>query len=401
MKRAWVLGLFVGIAHAQHDGVSSLYVYTENSAPITSTSTYVNGSLKLYDESGALNLEGAMQIRGRGNSTWGMPKKPYKIKLNTRAEMLGMPSDKEWALLANYSDKTLLRNRLAFELGRRLGMANAPRSRHVELYRNDEYRGVYLLTETIKVGTSRVNIAKLDPSQNTPELITGGYLVEVDGRMDDDHCFRSDKNIAFCIKEPSPISNEQLSYIQNYILETERAIFASNFDDPNDGYAKYLDADSFIDWFIVNEGLKNNDAAFWSSVYFYKDRGGKLKMGPVWDFDIGAGNIDYSDALHAEGWWVRGTAWFSRLFQDPNFEARVRNRWAAVYATELDSLDDYIDASATTLDQSQQRNFLRWDILNTDVWPNPYVFGSYAGEINYLKGWLNKRLAWMNQQFTN
>ena len=185
--------------------------------------------------------------------------------------------------------------------------------------------------------------------------------------------------------------------------QAENVLYSAGFADPATGYPQYLDQDSFIGWYLVNELFKNNDAAFWSSCWLYKDRNDKLFMGPVWDFDLGAGNINYNGNDDPTGWWLRSnpltyTQWTKRLFDDPAFAAAVASRWKQLKKTQFDTLSAYIDENAAALDQSQQNNFQRWPILGQYVPPNAEVAGSYQGEVDYLKSWLTKRIAWMDSQ---
>jgi hypothetical protein len=377
-------------------------IMTENAAPIVSKDDYVNATLTL-DPNGAQGeaLSVPLRIRGRGNTTWGLPKKPYKLKLDDDASLLGMPADEDWVLLANYWDKSMLRTAMAFELGNRVGLAWSPRMRFVELFVNDQYQGTYQLGEGAKVADDRVDIADLDEDEVAPEEITGGYLFEVDARMDEDIVFTTARGIPFALDTPEEPATEQLTYIQQYIQQVEDAIHADDFADPDTGYAKYIDVDSFVDWYLVNELMKNNDAIFFSSVWMYKQRNGKLFMGPLWDFDIAAGNVDFNDNDKPEGWWVRRSAWFVRLYQDPAFEARVRDRWNALKAEQFDTLPDYIDASATVLTQAADNNFQRWPILDTLVWPNPVAMGSYEGEVRHLREWMQTRIAWIDTEINS
>ena len=284
-------------------GLPIVYINTENGAAITSKDDYINGTLTLIanDKGEEPLTDVEMEIRGRGNSTWRMPKKPYKIKFDDKTDLLGMPADKSWVLLANFSDKTLMRNHIAFEMSRQFGLAYTPQSRFVDLYLNGSYEGNYMLTEQIQVDEHRLNINELDESDISEEVITGGYLLEVDDRRDADHWFNTGQGAPFTIKSPKNIAPEQLTYIQNYIQTTEDTIFSENFADPQEGYAQYIDVESFIDWYLVNEITKNTDAIFHLSVYLYKPRGEKLFMGPVWDFDIGLGNVNYSPGEFTEG----------------------------------------------------------------------------------------------------
>lgn len=375
-------------------------IVTENQAPIVSKEDYLRATLTI-DPNGTAEtaLSVPLRIRGRGNTTWGMPKKPYKLKLDAKTSLLGMPSDKDWVLLANHADKSLLRTRVAFELGNRVGLAWSPRSRFVEVFINGAYMGTYQLGEGVKVDNDRVDIPELDEDPISDSELTGGYLLEVDTRLDGDVFFHSSIGVPLLIDTPEAPTPEQFEYIRNYIYLTERAMYADYFADPTTGYAAYIDVDSFIRWFLVNEIMKNNDAKFFSSVWMYKQRDDKLFMGPLWDFDIAAGNVNYNDNDNPSGWWIRGSPWIKRLFEDPAFEARVRARWNELKTDQLDTILDYIDDSAAALAQSASNNFQRWPILDQWVWPNAVVTGSYEGEIQYLRQWLQSRIAWMDAQF--
>jgi len=379
-----------------------VHITTQGGAPIDSTETYVSGTLVIStDLAGANQLyNGTMKIKGRGHSTWWMPKKPYRIKLDDKASLLGMPSDKDWNLLANYNDKTLMRNALAFELSRRLGLPWTPRGRFVEVFLNGRYDGNYQLTEKIKVGASRVNVTKMKDTDISDDPLTGGYLMEVDDRHDGAFWFRTNRNLPIVIQDPDPAVTEQYNYISSYVRQAEDALFASSFTDPTVGWPAYFDPSTFINWYLVDEFTASQDSIFFSSCWLYKDRlNPLLYMGPVWDFDISIGNVNYSTAVNPTGWWVRNGPWYSRFFQDPNFAALTAARWNEVKATQLDTMLAYVDQTAAALEQSQQNNFQRWPILGELVWPNSECAGSYQGEVDFLKSWLTQRLAWMDSQF--
>ncbi len=383
-----------------------LEITTDNAAPIASPITYVSGSVTITPAPSSTDVaySGTMQIRGHGNTTWILPKKPYKLKLDSKAGLLGMPAGKTWVLLANYDDKSLLRDQVAFEAGRRVGMAWTPNSRFVELFLNGQYEGNYQLTEEIKIDKNRVNIPEMDDTDNSGKSLTGGYLLEVDTRGDpDDILFKTSRGVIFDLHDPDPATPQQLTYIENYIQKTEDVLYSADFADPATGYTQYLDTDSYINWYLVNELFKNNDAVFWSSCWLYKDRSGKIFMGPVWDFDIGAGNVNYNGNDSPTGWWLRSndltyTQWTKRLFDDPAFAAAVAERWKQLKATQFDTLSAYIDENAAALNLSQLNNYQRWPILGQYVPPNAEVAGSYQGEVAYLKSWLTARIAWMDSQ---
>jgi len=389
-------------------GLPVVEIRTQDSAPITSRDTYLPGSLKITDGTtvtyAAGLYDGPIEVRGRGNSTWDMPKKGYRIKLPSKAQILDMPADRDWLLLANYADKTLMRNDVAMELSRRFGMAYTPRLRYVELYLNGEYMGNYLLGEHIKVAKDRVNVTEMTTLDNVEPAVSGGYLLEIDAPdylAPDDVYFQTRWGLYFNIKSPSnsKITSQQKTWIENHVQMVEDLMYSENFADPVNGYPRYINVDSLIDWFLVNEIFKNQDARWYSSVYWHKERDGKLTMGPVWDFDLGAGNVNFSEASEPTGWWVRESDWIGQMaYYDPAFNTKVRERWKQLKRTRIDTIFSYIDQRKKLLKRSQQENFKRWPILNEYVWPNAVVTGSYGGEVKYLKNWLKKRIAWMDYQ---
>jgi len=380
-------------------GLPILYLNTTDS--ITSKDEYVEGAVtintnNLYEQP-LKNI--ALQAKGRGNSTWGMPKKPYRLKFSSKAPMLGMGTAKNWVLLANYSDKTLMRTSIAFDLGRKIGADFTFDGRFVELVMNGKYAGSYYLTSQVEVNENRVNIPELKKSVTSPPDITGGYLLEQDMRLDEDFWFRTKKaDLPITIKSPEDITDSQLDYIKDYMQQTEDAILSEEFSDPDKSYEKFINTESFINWYIVQEIMKNEDAQEKTSIFYYKDRNGKLSMGPLWDFDLGAGNVDYSDSRYPTGWWIKDGPWFRHLFKDPKFIAKLKTKWNAIKGKELKEIPKTIDRTAAYLDLSQRENFKRWNILGIYVWPNQFVLGSYSAEVAQLKRWLNERISWLDSE---
>jgi hypothetical protein len=372
--------------------------YLETSAEVLSEDVYITGTFNSnangqFDQ---LPANIPMNIRGRGNGTWLAPKKPYRIKFDSKQSLLGLTAAKSWVLLANYYDKTLLRNAVALDMGHQFSADFTPHYRFVEVVMDGVYIGNYMLTEQVEINQGRVAINELTANDTDDSAITGGYLLEVDESLDADHYFYSKNGLPFTIKDPNDITDKQLTYIQNYVQQTEDAIFADNFADPDNGYAKYINVDSFINWYLVKELMKDNDALDKGSTYYYKDLNGKLGMGPVWDFDIAAGNDATTDVNDPTGWWARNAKWFNRLFQDPVFKAKVKARWQALQPN-LTLVLNNLDKNAAYINLSQQQNFVAWDILNVDLQgTNTEIAGSYKGEVSYLKTWLNTRIAWMN-----
>ena len=387
-------------------GLPIVQIWTAGLAPVLDRENYLDACMRITDGTrqhyGTGLYHGTLKIRGRGNTTWNMPKKGYRLKLTAAQPLLDMPAHKDWVLLANFADKTLMRNNLAFELSRRVGMAWTPRMRYAEFYLNNEFLGNYQIGEKIEVAPARVNITPITTTDVTPPAVEGGYLLEVDyaDRIDpaDDFFVNNPSGYHFVMQAPSgsDVQPAQKAYIAAYTQALENSIFAGDFN-AQTGVPSRLDIDSLVNYYIVNELLKNKDAAMGSSVYLYKDRGTRLTMGPLWDFDISAGNIDfYPSAMTPDGWYLRNTtAWFDALMQTPAFKSRVIARWQQLYPS-LRTITGYVDAQANALNRSQRRNFQVWPILGTYVWPNQVVTGSYGGEVAWLRNWLSARIDWMN-----
>lgn len=381
-------------------GLPIMYLTTAGSAAINSKEVAATGALKIDSNSTSFSsYSGTASFYLHGNTTASYPKLPYKIKLDSKSGLLGMPSGKEWILLANYDDKSLLRNYVALELSRMFGMTYTPKSQFVELVLNGAYVGNYQLTEQIDVDKNKLNITDMSSSDNSGDAVTGGYLIEADNKNEDDDHVRINtavENNSFIIHDPSSATTAQINYIQDYLNQTETALYGSNFIDSAVGYRQWLNPESCIQYFWVNELSRNNDAGFWSSSYLYKDRSALLNMGPVWDFDLAFGNVTYNNNQLTTGWWIRNQAWFPRLFQDPAFTQAAIAKWKQLRPS-LDSLSGMIDNMAAYLDQSQKENFKQWDILNV-LMPNvnSEAAGSYAGEITFLKQWIQGRISWID-----
>ena len=519
-------------------GLPIIYLKTDDAVAIDSKEDYVQGDTSLDGGRDFDNLDDLeMKIRGRGNSTWGLhPKKPFQMKLSDKAEFLGMPNDKKWLFLAEYSDKTMLRNKISFEMGYISNLDWTPQGRFAEVYINDEYNGTYNVTQ------------KVEESGNRVPLGDTGYLLELDQleRLDsDDVYFESVITEKFLvnIKEPNLERNSsEYVYIKTLINDFENAMLGSTtmtsyfavsettsdnvwdvnlsqtmtlvpnseyrvsfkakssidrtmiaglglYHDPwtnvgepvslttawqtftltqtttdfgddqsrvlfdmggdqggevwiddvsvlnTDGeeliingdfqsdesswaggaataanitsyssgaetYAEYIDIDSFVDWYLISEITKNVDSKSFSSMFLNVLPGEKIKMGPLWDFDLSFGNVDYADSRYAEGWWVKYHPWYERLFQDPDFVDRVKVRFA-YFKDNQDFILEKIDTYAQQLQWAQQENDNKWQTLGIYVWPNPVIFDTYQEEVDHMKAWYVDRMTWLDNALTD
>ena len=359
----------------------------------------------------------ALNIRGK--SSEGFPKHQYHFEVwdednqDRAASILGFPADADWVLQGPYSDKSLMRNVLAYRWSRETGQY-APRTRFIELFLNtgggavsmDDYVGVYVFMEKIKISPDRVDVAQLSSSDNAEPEITGGYIIKKDKLDGGDATFTTGRGLTLIHEDPSgeDLTREQRNWIRDYINGFEQVLYGSNFQDPTEGYAAFIDVDSFIDHHIVVELCKNIDG-FRLSTYMSKARNGKLRMGPVWDYNLSLGNADYLNGWIPTGWYYDllgggDYPWWRRLFEDPEFRLAYADKWFALrrdlFTTER--LLGMIDGYAALLEEPQRRNFQRWRILGQYIWPNWYIARTYREEIAWMKDWLSDRLTWMDGQ---
>ncbi|NPV11404.1 MAG: spore coat protein CotH [Ignavibacteria bacterium] len=379
------------------------------------------------------HYDGWIGIELRGSSSLTFPKKSYAVETrdslgNDRSvSLLGFPSEADWVFYGPYNDKTLIRDVLAYKLARDLGRY-ASRSKFFELVINGEYKGVYVLLEKIKRDANRVNIKKLNPADTSGDALTGGYIIKID-KLDGENNdgwysnFRPFPQLSARIfyqyhyPKPSEIVEAQKNYIKAWIYAFESAMFGPYYADSILGYQKYIDVNSFVDYILLNELVKNIDA-YRLSTFFYKDRDSrnpKLFAGPVWDFNLAFGNCDYYQAFNSSGWYLEYVSeysnipswenyfipfWWKKIFNDQNFRTKFRQRWIelrnSVWTNE--KINSTIDSLVQLLEESRQRNFQKWPVIGQYVWPNYYVGQTYEEEINYLKNWLTSRLAWMDYQ---
>lgn len=353
-------------------------------------------------------------VRGRGNASWNYPKKPYRLKFDKKQQLLNAPAKaKKWTLINNYGDKTLMRNILAFELSRRVGLAYTPFCYPVDVVLNGEYKGCYQLCDQIEVDENRVNITEMEPEDIALPELSGGYLIEIDAyAKSETSYFISSSGMPVTIKSPDDddIVSVQSKYITDFFNAMETAVFSTSFADEESGYRKYLDLDSFLKHFIVGE-LSGNTDTYWS-VYMSKDRDSdKLYTGPVWDFDLAFDNDQrtypvntLSDYIYATKGSVASESVRSMVNVIVKEDEAARQRLLELWNSARDegginetSLLAYVDEIAELLDESQKLNFYRWNILNEKIQQNPVVYGNYQGEVNAVKTYLKHRLPRMDQ----
>ncbi|GAB3498241.1 hypothetical protein GCM10027341_19580 [Spirosoma knui] len=387
-----------------------------------------NGAGKVNNLTDKPAFTSRIGIEMRGASSQDLfPKKPYGIELrdstgvnSVNVSLLGMPAEADWVLNATYSDKTLIRETLTYDLNRQMSPYYTPRYRYCEVVLNGRYDGIYILFEKIKRDKNRVNISSIKKTDVAGDALTGGYIFKIDKTEGSPsrswlspYTGPRGQPILIQIDRPKPedLAEEQVQYVKKYITDFENALRGDQFQDSAVGYRKYINVDSFVDYMLLNEVSKNQDGMRLSA-FFYKDReskGGKLTMGPIWDFNITYGNADYCNGNSPQGWvhdynlicpsdTYQMPFWWNRLLNDKTFANAVRTKYQTLRKTVLNTerIQRYVDSVATVLTEPRTRNFQRWPVIGTYVWPNGYVGQTYQQEVDYLKEWVRQRLNWMD-----
>lgn len=380
-----------------YTGLPIMRIDTEGGQPIVSKEEYINAHLSLTEDIRTRGpgdvLEADLQIKGRGNSTWvRWPKKPYRLKFFDKVSLFGEHKDRSWVLIANYADKSALRNHAALYMGKISNLDYTSSSHFVDLILNGRYDGTYEVCEKIKISNHRVAVGD------------DGFLLEVDNRVqyeggpDARYFFTPHMTCPISIEDPDvEIDDENFCYVRDYVYYADEVLYSTIFLDPEIGWKHYFDMDSFVDWYLINEIAHNPDATMLYSCFMHLKRGGKITMGPIWDFDLAFGNTDYWDRGPYD-FWIRKSDWILRMFKDPAFVARVKERYDYFYEHKYDIMRE-IDETAVYLKRSAQENEDRWHTLYHYVLPNYDIWGSYYNEVQSVKEWLNARMDWLKEQF--
>lgn len=359
------------------------------------------------------NYNGKVSIETRGNTSLEFPKKSYSFETqdenggNLNVSLAGLPIENDWVLYGPFSDKSLMRNVLTYELARRMGRY-APRTRFCEVILNGEYMGVSVLTEKIKQDDNRLDIAKITANDTLGDELTGGYILRIDRWDGVGWLSPYTQYVFYELWDPddNAILPVQLDYIHHFVDSVECALY--NMPETHDSIVKQLiDIDGFCDYIISNELSKNVDA-YRLSAYLYKDKDskdGRLKMGPLWDYNIAYGNCSDFEGYLVENFiysyqqfYPYSPFYIRKLMEQPFFQNNIRCRWDELRKNVLstNSIDAIIDSCSTLLNSAQERNFQKWDILGQHVWPNYYIGEDYNQEIEILKDWIHQRLQWID-----
>tara|TARA_B100000003_G_scaffold13777_1_gene11465 strand:- start:896 stop:2311 length:1416 start_codon:yes stop_codon:yes gene_type:complete len=383
--------------------------------------------------------EGIIGIEIRGESSQFFDKKSYGFETwdsqynDLDVALIGFPEEEDWILYGPFSDKSLIRNKLIYELSNRMGRYTT-KTEFVELTINYEYKGLYIFMEKLKRDKNRIDISKLENTDIDEELISGGYIIKIDksdmedGSYTDYNSFQShfdvfgnengDIRINFNYEYPKPgeIHANQKNYIKNYFYEFESSLASNNFKDPINGFRKYIDEDSFIDFFILNE-LSNNVDGYRLSTYLQKDRNEKLVIGPIWDFNLSFGNADYCGGERYDVWCFKFNErclgdywnvpfWWNRLLEDEKFVDKLKGRWNQLRLNILsdNNILTLIEEQYSFLNNETDiinRNFNKWKIFGIYIWPNSFIGNNYYEEIDFLKNWIKERTKWLDESINN
>ena len=375
-----------------------VYLTTNDGKDITSKEEYVEGTIYIdakgiegYSNAGSASAPLVTELKGRGNWTWnGYDKKPYRIKMNKKASLLNLTTDKSFNLLAHADDNYgFIRNTAGFALSRYFGLKYTPTQEPVELFLNGDYKGLYFLVDHIKVSSNRVKVEEQDDLETDPDAVTGGWLLEIDNYSDDPHITINKPNgeeMWFTYKSPEELSVAQESYITNFLNNATSAIY--NEDKTSREWEKYIDMDTLVNYYLVYEIMGNREG-FHGSCYMHKDRGAdtKLIFGPVWDF--GNSLWDMSDTFIYEN-YPYGIKWIDEIAKFPRFQQAVRKRWLEKRGTLMPYLRKEVDAFIDKIASAAQ--------CDCKKWPN-YGNKNVLSDKEAVYKLLEKRLAWLDTQF--
>lgn len=378
---------------AQSTGLPVVKIETEGGVGIYDKENYVASKVSLYDpgQPDYDITDAPAGVRGRGNHTWSLPKKPYRIKFDSKTSLFGLGAEKSWVLLANQIDPTYIMNTVAFELGHRLGVPYTNHPHHVELFLNGRHNGTYVLTEQVQVGGNRVNISK-----------ETGYLAELDLYYDEDIKFLTNAiYMPVNVKSPDPEDVSDFTFVEESVNVLIDAMFGGEGNTPKPEYRDHIDVPSVINFLLVNEIVTNWELNHPKSTYMHRDTEGKIFMGPLWDFDWGyskAENYYFTEAdilcfynqnppmpsyttTPVSG---SGTVFFSQFFKDPQFRAEYKARWNEMKPT-IEGIGDYVMQLQEQLAVSARKDAAMWT-----------KYGDFITETDKMKTWLEDRIEFLD-----
>jgi hypothetical protein len=359
-------------------------IKTSGNAPINSTQTYVSATILINGQKKYSDYSGTAQIRGRGNSTWSFPKKPYRFKLDTKDSLFGLAAEKDWVLLANYLDGLHILNAVAMKTGKLMNMPFTNNIIPVEVTLNGSYQGAYMLTEQIEVKKNRVNIGD------------DGLLLLMDINYDEPWKFKSAAfQLPMMVKHPELTSQMEVAPIQEQFNVLDSLVARSDF--PNNNYLDYFDAGAMANYLIVYMLTANEEINHPKSTYIYKTKTGKFTMGPIWDFDWAYSyekSLVYFSSFNKPMFWSSssvGEKFFSRFLLDPKIKTLVKQQWSGFKTNKFSELLTFVDEYSTLIEGARGRDYQIWKRGNFD----------FKGDVVTLKKWLQNRAGFMDTYIGN
>lgn len=387
-----------------YNGVPIIEIETENSKEINSIDDYVNGLITIKNSPRNGVIVDSIQIRGRGNATWtDYPKKPYKFKFKNKQSPFNFPENKDWVLLAEYCDKSLLRTAWMCEVSKALEIDYTVNYQHVELFVNNEYKGTYLLTDQVEKGKNRVNIED------------DGFLIEDDARYEREPLYFTSESFKYnyTFKYPKAtkgkivVGDENYVFIQKYINNLEQSL--KLISEGSQTYRDYIDAESFAKWFVAMEFTGNLEPNLF---YVLPSRSAKLKIMPVWDAEWSLGLAAQGNPDNPWGWYFPPSEpkrdveiwsqkkYFEYLMKDEYFKGLVNEEWNR-FKNFIPEINKKLDSLSSTLIYTQTDNFSKWPILNEYVGAGLIALGSWQAEVDYINNFIGFRSQWFNSYVNN
>lgn len=403
----------------QVTNLPTLSIHVKDNAIPTNKGEDFESNITITYENGTLIQQYPILTRVRGNFSATHENRPYRIKFNdgkSHHMFKDSPRDespakaKKWTLVNNYGDKTLIRNNIAFEVSRRVGLEYTPWCRNVDVLLNGEYRGCYQLTDWLGIDKNKIDIDEMTPEDNEGDALTGGYFFEMNGYAGSDPVnFRSNHSNPITVHSPDEkgITPEQLDYIKAHFNKMESRVYSTDYRNRETGYRSMLDLDSFLKYFLSCEFSGNTDMLW--QVFMYKKRGDDhVYTGPVWDADLALENDhavypgnqreDWTYTIRCAGNWGN---FVSRILSDAGAMDRLQTIWAELRDKEIftsESIQQYVDSLRLLVDASQRLNFIRWPYLNQKIHNNPKVWGSWKAEVDNVRNYVGERVKWMDKK---
>ncbi|MCQ2104306.1 MAG: CotH kinase family protein [Fibrobacter sp.] len=368
-------------------GLPRIVIETKDFKQIRDRETEIPAKFQIYDKDGPASDVFDLTVRGRGNSSFKMPKYGLKLEFAEKQNMFGMPANKDWILIANYGDKTHLRNHMIFRLSEWLGARYTPKTQFVELYLNRRYMGLYLFTESIKASKDRVNIPKHDYS----------FLFEKeDSKKIDDPYVETKKSHSFHVKYPKNPSKESLDLLTDHLDDFEKYLDQGRFHN-QDNIDTWLDMNDYLTQYWLQEYSKNEDGRFARSIYMTWEDGDVIHFGPIWDLDLGFGNESQQENKNPEGWFIKKYLWNKSILNDSQNWAQAAEFWnenRSLFKELIDSIPIYVKQ----IEPAIKNEYKRWPIIsNTENWALKDPYDSYDDAIKAMSSWMEKRFKWIEE----